>query len=311
MVRVFAAAVAVGPGPPTVRPVPAPDVAAPAAGCRPRSGDLRRALLAVSVLDDLDLLPSDDAVVMPVPGAARGGQVLVLPVATATDVLGGWDPTSQQARLRLRSWLRAHRALAAAPHPAAFLREKVRALAVTHDGLWYPGAALAGAWVRARLLGGALEAGLGMVGTDESGVAVPLWPDLPAAAGLGRDEGDALWASAGEHALRMGALAARRLARDTAAPRGATRGSGGTRTLRPVGGCDVPTLLATGPVRAQVVADDPVGAVALSVPDRTRGWFGPGHVDPAFVAAAWSATEPAARGVASPLLVTADEVARP
>ena len=297
-----------GPQPPTVRPVPAhPDVAAPAADHRPHAGDLRRALLAVSVLDDLDLVPADDAVVMPVPGAARGGQVLELPVSTASAVLGGWAPTSLQARLRLRSWLRTHRALAAAPHPAALLRERVRALALPYDGAWHPGAALSGQWVRARVLGGALEMGLGVVGTDESGAAVPLWPDLPAAAGLDEAQTDALWASAGEHALRMGALAARRLARDAPArgPRQATR------MLRPVGGCDVPTLLATGPVRAQVVAGDPVGAVAVSVPDRTRGWFDSRHVDPAFVAAAWSATEPAARGVASPLLVTTDEVARP
>ena len=286
-----------------------PDVAAPAAHHRPRAGDLRRALLAVSVLDDLDLVPADDAVVMPVPGAARGGQVLELPVAAASEVLGGWAPASLQARLRLRSWLRAHRALAAAPHPAALLRERVRALALPHDGAWHPGAALAGAWSRARVLGGALDVGLGVVGTDESGAAVPLWPDLPAAAGLDQAGTDALWASAGEHALRMGALAAKRLSRD--APPARPGGTGGVRMLRPVGGCDVPTLLATGPVRARVVADDPVGAVVVSVPDRTRGWFGSGHVDPAFVAAAWSATEPAARGVASPLLVTADEVARP
>lgn len=291
--------------------MPAPlDVAAPAADHRSHAGDLRRALLAVSVLDDLDLVPADDAVVMPVPGAARGGQVLRLPVATASAVLGGWSPTSLQARLRLRSWLRTHRALAAAPHPAALLRERVRALALPHDGAWHPGVALASAWVRARVLGGALEVGLGVMGADESSAAVPLWPDLPAAAGLDQDQTDALWASAGEHALRMGALAARRLARDAPAP-GARQGARTTRTLRPVGGCDVPTLLATGPVRAQVVAGDRAGMVAVSVPDRTRGWFDARHVDPAFVAAAWSATEPAARGVASPLLVTADEVARP
>jgi len=52
---------------------------------------------------------------------------------------------------------------------------------------------------------------------------------------------------------------------------------------------------------------------AVAVPDRRRGWLDPSRIDPAFVGAAWTATDPPWRGIAVPLLVTADEVgaARP
>ncbi len=284
------------------------DAAAPAAARPSRSDEVRRALLAVSVLDDLDVHHDDEALSLHVPGVARRGSRLRLPSHVAADVLGGWPPISVQARLRLRSWLRAHRAIAAAPHPGALLRERVRALAVPHGSAWHPGAGLAPRWTRAGVPGGALDVGLGVVGIDEGGAPVPLWPDLPGAAGMDAAAVDELWDSAGAHALRMGGIAAARAAR---ASRSSSPPGGPGAVLRPYGGCDVPTLLATGPLRAELAGSDPVGMRVVSVPDRTRGWFDSRHADPAFVAAAWTATEPASRGVRAPLLVTSDEVALP
>ncbi len=286
----------------------------------------------MAVLDDIDVTHDGDTLTVAVPGVARRGACVTLPARVAADVLAGWPPASEQARLRLRSWLRAHRALAAAPHPAALLRERVRALAVVRDSAWHPGAALAQAWSRATVPGGVLEVGLGVVGLDAGGSAVPLWPDLPSAAGMDEGAADELWAGADDHARRMGSLAAARVARSLPpaapgrSPRPARAGrparparsarpshpaEGRATVLRPYGGCDVPTLLSTRSLRAQLAASDEVGMRAVSVPDRTRGWFDARHVDPAFVAAAWSAVEPAERGVAAPLLVTCDEVSRP
>ncbi len=302
------------------------DAAAPTAPRSERSDDLRRALLALTVLDDLDVHHDGETLTVPVPGIARRGDLLHLSSAVAADVLGGWPPASVEARTRLRSWFGAHRALAAAPHPGALLRDRVRALAVPDDSVWHPGPALA-AWSRGRVPGGALEVGLGMVGIDEGGPPALLWPDLPAAAGMDEDALDELWASAREHAHRMGGLAAARIARTAPAPRRSRPAPHGrtvrpaqrsaheptarTTVLRPYGGCDVPTLLSTAALREELAGSDPVGMRAVSVPDRTRGWFDARHTDPAFVTAAWTATDPAARGFATPVLVTCDEVVHP
>ena len=78
--------------------------------------------------------------------------------------------------------------------------------------------------------------------------------------------------------------------------------------LRPVGGCDVLTLLATGAVRAVLAGVDAAGMAVVAVPDRTRGWCDTRRVEPDFLLAAWSATPPRERGVQQALLVTADEV---
>jgi hypothetical protein len=79
--------------------------------------------------------------------------------------------------------------------------------------------------------------------------------------------------------------------------------------LRPVGGCDVLTLLGTRPLRAALAGGDGSGMRAVAVPTRQRGWFDLRRVDPAFVGAAWAATTEADRGLSSALLVTRDEVA--
>ncbi len=260
---------------------------------------LRRALLAVSVLDDVDLAPTDDGVVLQVapgdgPGPGRPGVPLSLDAATA--VLGPWAPGSPEGHVRLSSWLRAHRAVAASTDPAGLLRRRVRALALTGDAALAPAAG--SGWARARVLGGLLVVGLGLVEERARASTTPLWPDVAAAAGVGEVALGALWGAAAEHALRMGALSATRLQRD-----GRERG-----VLRPVGGCDVLTLLATGPVRHELATGDGTGMRTVAVPDRTRGWFDSRRVDAVFISAAWAATPVADRGTAVPLLVTADEV---
>jgi hypothetical protein len=59
------------------------------------------------------------------------------------------------------------------------------------------------------------------------------------------------WPDLGEHVERMGGLAATRIARD------------GRPVLRPVGGCDVPTLLASASLRAQLSAHTGGGVTML------------------------------------------------
>jgi len=126
---------------------------------------------------------------------------------------------------------------------------------------------------------------------------VPLPPD--GCDGLSHAVPAGWWLQAREHARRMGTLAAARVA-------GSAPG-----TMRPVGGCDVLTLLATRTLRTALAASDGCGMRAVAVPVRQRGWYDLRRVDPAYVGAVWTATEEVARGVARPLLVTRDEVTLP
>lgn len=288
----------------------------------PDTGGLRRALLAVSVLDDVDVLPCDDGVLLEVPGPTEAPRRVHLGWAAVAAVAGPWSAGSAQARLRLSSWLRSHLAVAGARDPAALVSACARALALPVAGGLHPGAG--SGWARVRVLGGALEVGLGVVGLESTTrdattaasaapgaprpqpAAIPLWPDVAAAAGLDDGALDAVWAGAAERALRMGALSAVRLRRDH--EEGQRAGEALRLVLRPVGGCDVLTLLATGPVRAALAAVDGVGMAHVAVPDRTRGWCDSRRAQPDFLAAAWSATSPMDRGVPGLLLVTADEV---
>ena len=92
----------------------------------------------------------------------------------------------------------------------------------------------------------------------------------------------------------MGAIAATRFAREPDVP------------LRPMGDCDVVTLLASRSFRAALCVQQPMRAAA--VPMRTRGWLDPSRVDPAFAVTAAQLTGPEDRGFERPILITADEV---
>jgi hypothetical protein len=244
--------------------------------------ELRRAVLAVAVLEDVDLDPGRDGVTVPGPsGAAR----VVVGWDRVAVAVGALAPESALARLRTATLLRTDSLLAEVGDDPAWAGRHVRALALPAGHAVHPGAG----WPLDTVLGGVLEVGLGLVDVPwpAEGV-VPLPPGAARPAGW--------WAMARDHARRMGALA------------GARVGTRGDAVLRPVGGCDVLSLLATRALRTVLAATDGSGMRAVAVPTRTRGWYDLARIDPAFAGAVWSATEDPARGVPRPLLVTRDEV---
>ncbi len=250
---------------------------------------LRRCVLALSLLDAGGPLataePAEDGVRLL---GGLGGWAAVA-TAVADD-----DPLAPAARARVARLLRLVAAVRSAADPAERLLERVRLVALPAGHADH----LGGAWRRSTTLGGGLDLGLGVLGLlDDPDTTASLPPGVWAAAGL--DPGGA-FARAGEHAAARAALAVPRLERDAA--------GGRTATLRAVGGCDVLALLTTSALRAWLAHGDGYGMRAVAVPMRSRGWYDLAHVDPAFVGAAWAATPPHERGVAVPLLVTADEV---
>jgi hypothetical protein len=249
----------------------------------PTSVELRQAVLAVSVLCDVDLEPNDDGVTLP------GSPTVLVPWTECLHALAGHDPFDDAGRTRLTDWLRARRWCADAGPDA--LAERLRPVGLPLEHVLHPGLD----WVRERVLGDALDLGLGAVGLD------PAEPDqvvlLPTAAldAAGLDTGLA-WTGARERLEVLGALAAERSLRD------------GKGLLRPYGDCDVVTLLGARSLRS-ALAGAAGGMAAAVVPMRRRGWTRLSLIDPAFGPAAAAATEPAERGFDRPLLITPDELA--
>ena len=93
----------------------------------------------------------------------------------------------------------------------------------------------------------------------------------------------------------MGAVAAGRLGTDA-------RG-----TIRPIGDCDVVTLLGARTLRAAIATTNG-GLGTVTAPMLRRGWTRLALADPAFAPAAWAATAPEERGFPRPALVTRDEL---
>ena len=246
-------------------------------------------MLATSVLDDLDVDLDDDGVRLPGCSPLEWSDLARTAAGADEDV----------ARLRVGELLHAHREL----H-----RDGARTvpLAIPVGADRHP----AYGWPHVSQLGGALDLGLGVVvrtGTGDRARERTVPVPVGSARATGRSP------RLGEVDLArledIGALVARRLVRD-AGSRGLGAGDG---VLRPVAGCDVPTLLASATLREHLVAgpDRTVGNVlrAIAVPDRTRGWFDLTRIDPAYVGAAWMATDAADRGFRRPVLVTRSEVA--
>src|SRR5581483_7049255 len=150
-------------------------------------------------------------------------------------------------------------------------------------------------WVRQPILGGCLDLGLGFLGlaANEPDRVVIAPTTALQAAGI---DTAMWWPSAMEYLENMGALATTRWRRSLRAP------------LRPMGDCDVVTLLASVVFRGALCADAG-GMRAIAVPMRHRGWLELSRIDPAFAQAAASITDDEARGFARPLLLTLDEVA--
>jgi hypothetical protein len=238
-------------------------------------------VLAVSVLHDVDIEPAPLGVVLP------GRPSVWVSWGECRRALAGHDPETT-GRSRLADWLLARRW--AANLTPERLRERLRPVGLPVEHVLHPGLD----WVRERVLGNALDLGLGAVDLD------PDDPDrvvlLPAtaldAAGLDQER---MWAGVRTLLDDLGSLAAERVRRDT-------RGQ-----LRPIGDCDVVTLLGSRALRT-ALAEDAGGMGAAVVPMRTRGWTKLALIDPAFGPAAARATAPEQRGFDRPLLVTPDEL---
>lgn len=294
--------------------------------------ELRRALLEVCVLDEVDLVPTETGLSLLTPDGPRE-----LSARRAALVVGDRRAGDPELRVRLRSWLRCH-----AHVSAAHLRtSELRPLALGRGHALHPG----GGWVRERVPGGVLDVGLGVVGVPGEAGAAPLWPDVVEAVAAATPvstaseqeppDTDAAWRASRLHLDAMGLLAARRveralrarLAQDAGAARsggpdggsdsgsdgvpdgGAADGPGPELTvIDPAGGCDAVTLLASAPLRRWLARADGTGLRAVAVPTRARGWTDLARTDSTFVAAAWTATDPDRRGLQRPALVTDEEV---
>jgi len=243
---------------------------------------LRETLLAAQVLDDLDLELHDDGITL------TDGSPVDVRWSSLLAAIGGAPPGSLRARHRIVAWVRLRRQIA--DLPADLLLERCRALGLPSGHVLFPGRG----WVRHVVLGDALVLGLGVLGLD------PQRPDdvevIPAS--IWRSAGinpAILWEVCQPHLERMGDLAASRWHRD------------GQNVLRPMGGCDVVTLLGSRSLRA-ALAHDAHGLRPVVVPMRSRGWTTLSRLDPAFAPAAAEATDPRERGFRRPVLVTYDEV---
>ena len=248
----------------------------------PSPVELRRGVLAVSVLHDLDIEPATLGVTL------TGTPSIWVPWRECRRALAGHDPEALDGRERLARWLLARRWSADLGRDVLLQRLRPVGLPVEH--VLHPGLD----WVRTRVLGGALDLGLGAVDLDpdDPDAVVPLPQPLLDACAI---DAEAAWGDALDYLERMGALAAERLSVDA-------KGQ-----LKPIGDCDVVTLLGARSLRI-AIAQAAGGMGAVVAPMRRRGWTRLLLIDPAFGPAAAAATGPLERGFTRPLLVTPDEL---
>ncbi len=248
----------------------------------PDTPALRRLALAAAVIDDIDLEPYGEGVVL------RDGPPVEVPWDELRRSLNGADPGGEIARHLVARALRGHRLLASTD--PAQLAEAARPVGFAVDSVTHPGLD----WVQVRVLGGVLDLGVAFagLGNDPDTLAV-----VPGACFVSAGIDPAgWWEPASAYLERIAALAVERL-RVTHAT-----------VLRPMGDCDVITLLGSRVFRGALAAGDGTGMRAVAVPMRTRGWVDLARIDPAFVLAAVTATQETERGFPRPLLVTADEL---
>jgi hypothetical protein len=246
---------------------------------------LKRCALAVSVLFDIDVEPADNGLVV------RGVPDVPISWKECRRALAGVDPESDEGRRLLARWLLRRRWLG--DHTYDDLAERARPIGLPVDHALHPGLD----WIRTRVMGDALDLGLGFVGIQPGQPdRVTIMPQAALdAAGLD-DVAGAWWRRAENYLERMGAMAAERWFRDR------------TAVLRPMGDCDVVTLLGSRTFRTALAGGDSGGMRPVVVPMRTRGWVDLGRIDPAFGPAAAAATEEVERGFVRPLLVTPEEL---
>lgn len=236
----------------------------------------------MSVLQDLDIEPASLGVVL------VGDPSVWVSWGECRRALAGHHPETPDGHQRLGRWLLARRW--AADLPVDQLRHRLRPVGLPVDHELHPGLD----WVRRRVLGDALDLGLGAVDIDpqDPDAVIPL--PLPLLDSVGLDA-EVEWVVAEQYLQRMGGLAADRLARDEHGQ------------LRPIGDCDVVTLLGSRSLRT-AIAEQAGGMGAVVAPMRQRGWTKLAMIDPAFGPAAAAATPQTERGFARPVLVTADEL---
>jgi hypothetical protein len=244
--------------------------------------DLRAFVLGASVLHELDFSPIDDGVRLEgVPDLDVSWDELAAAVGDAT-------AGSQVGRQRMARWLLSRRWIA--ERSLDELTERARPVGLPVGHLLHPGED----WVQLRVLGRALDLGLGFVGLmpgrPDDVVVVP--EGVLGAYGL---ESSRWWPAALSYLEDMGAMAVVRWRRNPRHP------------LRPMGDCDVVSLLGSAVLRG-ALAGDQGGMRAIAVPMRSRGWLDLRGIDPAFSLAAAALTDPAERGFTRPLLLTVDEV---
>lgn len=261
---------------------------------------LRSAVLAVSVLDDIDVTPREAGVRL------DGSSPVVVGWHEVAEAVGEHPASGLVARRRLSVLLRLHRVVAEAGRSApVVLRPAARLVALPLDHAAHPGPG----WVQSVQLGLAVTCGIGVLGlTGDPDEVVPLPASVAEKAGVDTSQ---WWSTIAQHAEDMGALAVRRLQRDATSTSTGVRHVSATDSqavVRPVGGVDALSLLTTSALRHHLAAEDGSGMRAVAVPMRSRAWYDLARVDPAYVAAAWSATTPWDRGLARPVLVTADEL---
>jgi len=243
---------------------------------------LRRCTLAISVIHEVDMVPTDDGIVL------LGVPNIPVSFAQLAEAIRGADPAGTVAQDRLHRWLRARRAIA--DKSLDELAETIRpvALPIGHDQ--HPGPR----WVRQPVLGGSLDLGIGFVGllAGQPELVFVTPPSVLAAAGI---DPSPWWPGAIEYLENMGALATTRWRRDPRAP------------LRPMGDCDVLTLLASRVLRGALCAEAG-GMRAIAAPVRTRGWLDLSRIDAAFALTAAAIADDESRGFPRPVLLTVDEV---
>jgi hypothetical protein len=255
--------------------------AAPEIGLEQRTA-LRRCILAVSVMHDIDMTPTDAGFVL------TGVPAVPVTFAEVADAIRDADPGTSAAHRRLQRWLRFRRAVA--ERSLDELAESVRPVALPIGHELHPGPA----WVRQPVLGGCLDLGVGFVGLsrDQPEIVTVAPQSVLDAAGI--DTGP-WWRAATEYLENMGALATSRWRREPGSP------------LRPMGDCDVITLLASALFRG-ALCSDAGGLRAIAAPMRNRGWLELSRIDSAFALSAAAITDDENRGFPRPLLLTVDEV---
>lgn len=248
----------------------------------PSFPELRRGVLAVSVLHDVDLEPTTLGVTL------TGSPSVHVSWTECRRALAGHDPEGAAGRRRLAEWLLARRWCADGGRDR--LELALRPVGLPLDHVLHPGLD----WVRERVLGDALDLGFGAAGLDPADPDRVVLVPLTALDAAGIDP-EVAWTGARRLLEDLGALAAERAARD---PKG---------QLRPYGDCDALTLLGARSLRASIAAAAG-GMGAAVVPMRRRGWTRLALIDPAFGPAAAAATPAEDRGFTRPLLLTADEL---